>query len=295
MNTNTRMQIDAELADLEPEAQERALEFVRKLKQGGSGCHRTDLSAFAGTIPSDELRLIQTAVEAGCEQQLTVDLKNAACTLTPMTAREYVETVANTLPIFEDYDHVLALRNELEWQAPDFDHPRLYAALKHLFGESTTAYDDYKCSFGYPFVVKIVRDGRESRYVMKVTDLKGGINFQFRKILGSAHELEEFPNRAVLRKPMEHDFSSGEMQFLMTWFVFYLVGFMRSFEQYSHEEFARSLDYCCMIYGYRNGEFFRECYDVQEDFCTARLRMLESGDIPFNRVKPNSSHDSPRE
>lgn len=220
-------------------------------------------------------------------QQLTVDLKGGVCTVTPITATEYVQIVPNTLPLFEDLAHFMALRRALEREAPGFNHPRLYAALKSLFGESTTAYDDYKCSFGYPFLLKIVRKGQESRYAMSFTDLKGGINFLLRKILDSSQELEQYPDRCVLREPMEHDFSSGEMKFLMTWFVFYMVGFMKSYERCYNEEFARSLDYCFMIYGYRNGRFFQECYENQEDFCSAKRSMSERGDIPFNRVKPN--------
>ena len=36
-------------------------------------------------------------------------------------------------------DNRLALDLQLKYKVPDFDHPRLYAALKTLFGESTTA------------------------------------------------------------------------------------------------------------------------------------------------------------
>lgn len=68
MSTDFNAEIKAELAGLGPDAQRRVLEFVRLLKRRDSGTPGTDLAAFAGTIALDELRLIQTAIENGCEQ-----------------------------------------------------------------------------------------------------------------------------------------------------------------------------------------------------------------------------------
>lgn len=220
-------------------------------------------------------------------RQITVDLKNAVCVVTPITAKEYCDFSPQSLPICEDYSYYLLLDFQLKYKSPDFDHPHLYAALKTLFGESTTAYDDYKCSFGYQFLLKIIRKDKKSAYALSFVDIKGGISFMFRKILATPEELEKYKDKLLLHEPLEDDFSKDEMAHFMTWFVFYLKGFMQSFERHYHEEFARSLDYCFMIYGYRDNRFFLDQYEDQDEFYTDRSRMSKSGDIPFNRVKAN--------
>lgn len=68
MSTDFSSQIEAELVGLGPDAQRQVLEYVRAVKRGDAKTRGTDLAVFAGTIPLDELRLIQTAIENGCEQ-----------------------------------------------------------------------------------------------------------------------------------------------------------------------------------------------------------------------------------
>jgi hypothetical protein len=133
--------------------------------------------------------------------------------------------------------------------------------LRTLFGESTTAYDDYKCSFGYQFLLMITREDRVSLYLLNFTDIKGNTNFIFKKILTTSEELEKYKDRNILREPMEDDFSKDEMEYFMTWFMFYLVGFMESLEPRYNEAFARSQDYCWMIYGFRDNAFFLDQYE----------------------------------
>lgn len=212
---------------------------------------------------------------------ITIDLKNAVCVVVPITAREYYNAVQRSLPILENYDHYLLLGCQLQRESPDFDLPRLYAALRTLFGESSVTYDVYKCSFGYQFLLKIIRKDKESEYALNFTDIKGGISFIFSRIL-ALEELEKHKDRDVLREQLENDFSKDEMEYFMTWFTFYLVGFMRSFDY--NEEFARSLDYRLMIYGYRNNRFFLDQYEDPDEFYAAKIDM-RSGDIPFNCEK----------
>jgi hypothetical protein len=221
------------------------------------------------------------------DRQITVNIKKAVCVIAPITAKEYSEFVSKSLPIFENYSHYMWLDRQLKYKAPNIDHPRLYAALKTLFGESTTAYDGYKCSFGYQFLLKITRKYKKSEYVLNFTDIKGGISFMFRKILTTSEELEKYKDRNILHKPLENDFSEDEMEYFMTWFIFYLEGFIQSFEKRYNKEFARSQDYCFMVYGYRDNRFFLDQYENKDEFCAATSKMLKREDIPFNHVKAN--------
>ena len=68
MGKNVQSQIEAELAGLDVELQQRVLEFVRKMKHDKSTINEKELSAFAGTIAPHELEVIRSAIEEGCEQ-----------------------------------------------------------------------------------------------------------------------------------------------------------------------------------------------------------------------------------
>ena len=72
------------------------------------------------------------------------------------------------------------------------------------------------------------------------------------------------------------DFSKDEMANFMDYFMFYLVGFMQSYEEYYDKEFVRSLNYCFMIYGYKNGAFFAKEYEEDEFY--KELKKLEYRD-----------------
>jgi len=73
MSTDFHSEIQAELSGLGLDAQRRVLQYVRSLKQGEAGTRATGtpgtvIAGFAGAIPPDDLRLISTAIENGCEQ-----------------------------------------------------------------------------------------------------------------------------------------------------------------------------------------------------------------------------------
>ena len=189
------------------------------------------------------------------KKELTINLKQKKYKLSPITAIEYYNLREQSIPIFEHYGHYLTLSNLLAYKAPNFDHPRLYAALKSLFGESNNFYDDYKCSFGYQFLLTINNGKKKSKYILNFCDLKGGFSFYFRKLLITSKELKKYKDRDILYEPL-NDFSKDDMANFMNYFMFYLVGFMQSYEKYYDKEFIRSLNYCFMIYGYKNNTKF---------------------------------------
>jgi len=218
---------------------------------------------------------------------ITFRIKNTAIVVTSITAKEYYEAFKKSISIVENYSYYLSLYQQIKYKALHVNYPWIYAALKTLFGESATTYDDYKCSFSYPFILDIDGENKKSKYALNMTDVKGGISFPFRKILTTPEELEKYKERYILYEPLEDEFSKEQMEHFMTWFVFYLEGFIESFQKYYDKEFARSQDYCFMIYGYKDKRFFLDEYENQDNYYIAKKKILESGNIPFNRVKAN--------
>jgi hypothetical protein len=53
--------------------------------------------------------------------------------------------------------------------------PAAYLALKHLSGESGRWFDNYKCSFSFPFALDVAREGRTFPYLLEVRNYGGGL------------------------------------------------------------------------------------------------------------------------
>jgi hypothetical protein len=68
MSTDIPSQINLELGQLPPDAQQRVLEYVRSLRRLGTGMSVDTLKKHVGTIDPEEGRLMREAIEAGCEQ-----------------------------------------------------------------------------------------------------------------------------------------------------------------------------------------------------------------------------------
>jgi len=85
------------------------------------------------------------------KKSLTINLETVQCVLTPISAEQYDDECDKSVPLFQDRYFCMVLFRELEWEETEFERSHLYVALKTLYGETTTSYDDYKCSFGYTF------------------------------------------------------------------------------------------------------------------------------------------------
>ena len=222
------------------------------------------------------------------KEKLTIDMKTAKVLLIPITAREYYNYCQKELPISRDWGFHLTLGYTLSREAPDFGLAECYAALKTLFGESTTMFDDYKCSFGYTFLLEVCKKDRKSQYILNFTDLKGGITFFIDKVLDDS-ELDKY-DRNTYHGPFEDEFSKEEIRYFMGWFTFYLVGFMESYQQNYDEEFFRSIKEGLIVFGYKDGKFFNwSCEDTDEFYQI--IEDLEKENIPYNQVKPNEEQE----
>ena len=68
MSTDLPSQINAELGGLPPDAQKSVLEYVRALKQSRQGTPGARILKHAGSISLEDAKLMEDAIEAGCEQ-----------------------------------------------------------------------------------------------------------------------------------------------------------------------------------------------------------------------------------
>lgn len=218
------------------------------------------------------------------KRELIIGLKTVKIVMKSITAREYYNYYQNSIALFRDAYFELILHVKLKHNAPGFGLAQGYAAMKTLFGESTTMYDDYKCSFGYTFLLEVSKNDRSSRYLLNFIDFKGGWDFRFEKVL-AADERGKF-NTETLHKPFEDEFSTEDTRCFMEWFIFYLIGFMKSYQAFYREEFSRSNRAALAVYGYKGGKFFNNFYE-KEHYFHKIIGELKEENIPYNQVTPN--------
>ena len=210
------------------------------------------------------------------KKELILKLKTKSCLLVPITEQEYTQYRKHSIPINENSTGYLSFMDSIEKVFPHIDYPHYYMALKSLFRESGSFYDSYKCSFGYMFLLKIIDDKSDAIYTLNFTDVKGGFSFYFRKVLSTPKEFIDYADipKDLLHQPFD-EFSKDDISEFMTSFITHLVQFINAHEQSYNEEFVRYLEYCFLIYGYRDGKFFVKHYESYDEFYKEKKRDEE--------------------
>lgn len=139
---------------------------------------------------------------------MTLKVEKTRIVATVMTESEYRDCYDQSLPIFDNIGYQLQLERYLLRQEPDFDYPQLYAALRTRFGESSAMYDHYKCSFAYHFLLKITKNRKKREYMAKLCDVRGGLDFSFRKILTTSTERKKYTEQKRLVTQMSSRLAS---------------------------------------------------------------------------------------
>jgi bifunctional DNA-binding transcriptional regulator/antitoxin component of YhaV-PrlF toxin-antitoxin module len=137
------------------------------------------------------------------------------------------------------------------------DITRLLALLITLYGEPDTFYDDFKCSFNYTFDFKIVykneNPAREVNLVMRINDLKGNLNVEFRRLRENKNDNEI--------KLIEDVVKRDDLNMCILLLHSYFSGFYYGYGTRYLETFERYQPYCKVKYGFDGNEF----YYIQEE------------------------------
>jgi len=188
----------------------------------------------------------------------TLKFEEKSCSFCLISPQEYANYRTKSIPIQEEVMEGIYTKNLIKSILPNIQYPHYYMALKGLFGESDDFYDDYKCSFGYLFLVKI----EKSHYLLNLTDTKGCFSFYFKKLIITPSEFEQYGeiSRDIIHEPFD-DFSKEDMKRFIQVFLGYLLSYIFAHEESYSEEFIRYQNYDFFIYGYRDGVFFVDEYD----------------------------------
>ncbi len=162
--------------------------------------------------------------------------------------------------VHEDYGFLMYLDYNF-YEKYDFTLPKIYTALYTLYGKHN-GYDDYKCSFSYRFRLKVINGGNVYTYLLSLMDIKGNPPyFTFYRPLGK----DELDKKGYYQQPVETEFSKEAMKEFMAYFVGYLLGTFNSVKDSFKKPFFRTVPYCYVIYGFKEGKFFEDSYYLEDE------------------------------
>lgn len=87
---------------------------------------------------------------------------------------------------------------------------KMYVTLKELFGESSSSVDPWKNTFYFPFLILFQKAEVEYAYLMKVYNIKTGIQFSGAKLIPVD---DESLNRDIIHAPFA-ELSTEEINYL---------------------------------------------------------------------------------
>ena len=175
----------------------------------------------------------------------------------------------NSVPIFEDYGHLLSLFGDKTIIYSSIS--RMYTALKILFGESSEYYDDYKGSFFFPFLIYFCKGEEEFGYLMDLHDTRGSVEFNMAKLI---HETDKRFRRNIFHDPFE-EFPRKELTDFIDYFVGFLTGFFKTIADQYDEFFFKTIESNLVIFGYKDGSFFDIRYKNEEIFREAIQKLIK--------------------
>ncbi len=194
------------------------------------------------------------------KEPITLNLQeaNLSVVFQKLGNMEWYKMRQKQVPIFEDYDFLMILDFH-HYRERDFDLAKMYMALFTLFGGYNN-YDDYKCSFSYKFKLIIQKKKKKYTYGLSMFDMKGNMPYftYYRKPQGRE-------NSNAYQTPLDNEFSKEEMRLCTITFISFLEGFYLGYKPYFDKAFYRVNRAGYMIYGFKKGKFFVNCYPSEKE------------------------------
>jgi len=216
---------------------------------------------------------IEGIIEKYSEKKLEPPIQNVSIdvetddnqyTIIRLNDEQFHKLSQSRLSISDDYWHLMHLADQENLIYYSF--PKMYVAMKLLFGESGEHYDDWKGSFSFPFLISFQKNGLEYEYLMNVYNFRKSIEFRVMKLIPAS---EKSFDRTVEHKPFD-EFPKTEINNVISYFVGYLTGAFEILSLRYDTPFFKVVESENIIFGYKEGCFFEEYYDEDEFYDTIR-------------------------
>ncbi|MGH7173947.1 MAG: hypothetical protein ACRELF_06155 [Gemmataceae bacterium] len=147
--------------------------------------------------------------------------------------------------------------------------PAAYLTLKHLVGESGRWFDDYKCSFSFPFALDVERERQTSSYLFEVRNYGGGLEFPIRRVVD---ERDDRLAEQRVHEPFEEELGAEAIRVLVLRFVGRLMGVWEVIRKRRHEPFVQTVRKNLLVFGCHEGKVFEKWYEREGSYLSALRR-----------------------
>ncbi len=232
------------------------------------------LAAAAAQLSRPELRELRRQIDRLEKRTQAIMLKprrGPRCRLVRLEDAEFMDLHRRSLAI--DHHCGLDLWWHFCWQRPDrktLNRAELYLTLKNWIGESGRCYDDWKCSFSFPFSLDVLREGHELPYLLEIRNERTSLEFSIRKVVAADDpRLQEH----LVHKPFTDEFSKDDMLRTFLYLYGFLVGYWSTIKDHEHDPFVRPVASEHILFGFCDGRTFDKQYDSEEAYLAARNNM----------------------
>ena len=206
------------------------------------------------------------------QQPLVVTRDTNTFTLTRIDERALVTLGRNAVQIEED--HIFWMQwHSHRHQPPPLGLPQFFLMMCQRFGDSGTAFDDYKQSFTFPFHMVTRKGETTGDYLVLIEDWKGGLNVRVYRRFGKPRK-----DRSAWVRPREEEFSSEDFHFLVS----YLDGYLSSLEEAYRPllakeapDFLHRVDSTFLLYGYWKGKPFEHQFEDCDEYDRKRAQLMK--------------------
>lgn len=142
---------------------------------------------------------------------------------------------------------------------------KAFITLEYLLGKSSDWFDDWKSSFSFPTLLRLKRDAKQFFYLLRLEDYRGSLEFRLYRVLLDGVENYDVQ---IYQKPFE-EFSSADINLFFARLYYYLAEVAKLTSQSHQQPFMKVIRSSHALYGYKNGAFFEDEIDDEEEFNAA--------------------------
>lgn len=176
----------------------------------------------------------------------------------------------------------IPIQNNAFWEVRigGIELAKIYSALTYLVGYGDNNYDSYKGSYSFWFELEVSKNNKTSRYLYHMYHFRSYMEFLIYQIA----DLDDQRDPNSYNPPQDDLFSDADICFFSNYFCGFFIGFTEGITKtgtIKPNPFMKSSQSNLMLFGYKDGQYFCNNYDIYEDFEKAynSLKELETVEI----------------
>lgn len=194
---------------------------------------------------------------------LNIKIEERTYKLIRLDDEQYYILRKNSILITEDNDLLMYLSTEKDNIYSSL--PKMYVVLKERFGESGLCYDDWKGAFSFPFLIHFQKGEEYFNYALNIYNFRSLIEFRISKLIDAN---DQNLRKDIYYEPFE-EFSKKDIAIFISYIVGFCTGYFESSAERYNKFFFKTVRSNLIIFGYKDGNFFDNNYENEDEFCQA--------------------------